>query len=176
MNGDEDADLVKNFKLGDEKAFDRLFEKYQKSLYSICYRFTRSEADSRELTQDIFIKVYRNLKKFNERSKFFTWLYRIAFNTCISFKRKKDNEIPQYPMDLSSPLEKRLDERIRIKMAIDDALAKVPKRQRMAFVLRYYEGYKFNEIGTIMGITTGAAKANYHQAIRKLRNLLKDRV
>jgi RNA polymerase sigma-70 factor (ECF subfamily) len=94
MNGDEDTVLVRDFKNGNEKAFDRLFEKYQISLYSICYRFTRNESDARELTQDIFIKIYNNLNKFDE-------------------------------------------------------------------------------IGRIMGITTGAAKANHHHAIRKLRVFMK---
>lgn len=179
MNGDEDTIFVKTFKFGDERAFDHLFEKYNRSLYSICYRFTRNDADARELTQDIFIKVYRNLKNFNEKSKFFTWLYRIAVNTCISFKRKKhivlsEERTDSSNFDESRPFEKSLDERIRMKIAIDDALARVPERQRMAFILHHYDGYKFDEIGTIMGITTGAAKANYHQAIKKLRIFLKD--
>jgi RNA polymerase sigma-70 factor (ECF subfamily) len=74
MKGDDDAIYVRKFKTGDEKAFDKLFEKYQLSVYSICYRYSRNEADARELTQDTFIKVYNNLNKFREKSKFFTWL------------------------------------------------------------------------------------------------------
>jgi len=173
MYGDEDAILVKSFKLGDEKAFDHLFEKYQLALYSICYRYTRNSEDARELIHDIFIKVYNNLKKFNEKCRFFTWLYRITVNTCISFKRKEHRkeitDIPEYKTD-TMPME----ERIRMKKAIDDALTKLPDRQRMVFILRNYDGYKFDEIGEIMSITTGTAKANYHHAIKKLRIFLKD--
>ncbi len=169
MKGDDDAVLVRRFKDGDEGAFASLFKKYQLALYSICYRQTRNEEDAQELTQEIFIKVYRNLKKFKENSRFFTWLYRIAVNTCISFKRKSHPEIGIRDIQ-PNPTERD----ISLKKAIDDALMKLPARQRMAFILRHYEGYKFDEIGQMMGISEGAAKANHFQAIRKLRILLKD--
>lgn len=171
MKDDEDTILVRQFKNGNTSVFDRLFEKYRVPLYSICYRFTRNEADARELTQDIFIKVYRNLEKFNEKSKFFTWLYRIAVNTCLSFKRKqKDFTLHYEPLLETQPL----DERVGMKVAIDGALSKLPKRQRMSFILRYYEGHTFDEIGEIMGITAGAAKANHYHAVQKLKVLLKE--
>jgi RNA polymerase sigma-70 factor (ECF subfamily) len=169
MKGDEDISYVKRFKNGDEKAFDELFEKYQGSLYSICYRFSRNDADARDLTQEVFIKIYNNLKKFNEKSKFFTWVHRIAVNTCISFKRKEHNIQPNYSSASIS-----MDEKVRMKIAIDDALAKLPKRQRMSFILHHYEGYTFSEVGGLMKISSGAAKANHYQAIKKLRILLKD--
>jgi len=168
---DEDIILVKEFKNGDEKAFDQLYEKYRVPLYSLCYRFTRNEADACDLTQDIFIKVYRNLKKFKEKSKFFTWLYRIAVNTCISFKRKN---LPPRPEHASVTKTLPMDKRVRMKIAIDDALVKLPKRQRLAFILHHYEGYTFVETGRIMKISTGAAKANHYHAIKKLQILLKD--
>ncbi|MEO0205600.1 MAG: RNA polymerase sigma factor [candidate division WOR-3 bacterium] len=169
MNEDTDLSLVRKYKAGEERAFDMLFEKYQQPVYSICYRYVRNDADARELTQDIFVKIYRNLKKFNEKSKFFTWVYRIAVNTCISFKRSVHSEIV-LDCSVSNPSERNLI----LKKAIDDALVKLPGRQKMAFILRHYEGYTFDEIGEIMGISSGAAKANHFQAIRKLRSLLKD--
>jgi RNA polymerase sigma-70 factor (ECF subfamily) len=169
MYGDEDQCLVERFKNGDEKAFDEIFDKYERALYSICYRFTRNDADAREITQDVFIKVYRNLRKFSGRSKFFTWVYRIAVNTCISARRKEHHAtaIEQGPAPS-------LDRNIRMKIAIDSAMAKLPERQRLAFILRHYEGYKYDEIGQIMGISSGAVKAHHHQAVKKLRVFLKD--
>ncbi len=169
MNGDEDSCLVRRFKNGDEKAFNVLFEKYKQSIYSICYRYVRNEPDARELTQDVLLKVYRNLKKFDERSKFFTWVYRITVNTCISFKRKLQ---PDVEYSNSVPIQK--ERNMALKKAIDDAIAQLPARQRMSFVLRQFEGYTFEEVAEIMGISAGAAKANHFQAIRKLRVLLKD--
>ncbi|MEO0162009.1 MAG: RNA polymerase sigma factor [candidate division WOR-3 bacterium] len=166
---DEDLLLIERYNQGDENAFATLFAKYQRSIYAICYRFVRNEEDARELTQEIFIRIARGIKHFNKKSKFFTWLYRIAVNTCISFKRKyRETEEFNGSMSNIPP------QNLILKKAIDDALAKLPPRQRMAFILRHYEGYTFEEIGTIMAISTGAAKANHFQAIRKLRVLLKD--
>ena len=171
MKGDEDAIYIHNFKNGDEKSFDHLYEKYHMSIYALCYRYIRNEADALELTQDVFIKTYNNLRKFREKSKFFTWLYRIATNTCFSFKRRNKRG----DLELEPPKEKiGLGKRIRMKVAIDRALLKLPKRQKLCFILHHYEGHTFAEIGDIMNITTGAAKANHHHAIKKLRILLKE--
>jgi len=171
MNGDDDAILVKDFKAGKDKAFDAIFDKYRLSVYSICWRYARNDEDARELTQDVFLKVYRNLDKFNEKSKLFTWLYRIVVNTCLSFKRKNK---AQDPADFIPPTPISMEERLVMKKAIDDALTELPERQRLTFILRHYEGYKFEEIGELMGVTSGAAKANHHHAVMKLRNLLKE--
>uniref|UniRef100_A0A7C4TAF6 Sigma-70 family RNA polymerase sigma factor n=1 Tax=candidate division WOR-3 bacterium TaxID=2052148 RepID=A0A7C4TAF6_UNCW3 len=167
---EEDSVLVKRFKLGEEKAFDLLFERYQRVLYTICYRYTRNEADARELTQDIFIKVYRNLKKFNEKCKFFTWLYRIAVNTCLSFNKRKHRD----EVGLGEYIPHQPERDILLKKAIEDALEKLPGRQRMVFILRHYQGYKFEELAKIMNISVGAAKAHHFQALKKLRVFLKD--
>ncbi|MBN2620346.1 RNA polymerase sigma factor [candidate division WOR-3 bacterium] len=170
MKGDEDEILVAAFKQGDEKAFDRLFEKYRLPVYSVCYRFLRSDADTQEVVLDIFTKIFHNIQKFNEKSKFFTWMYRIAVNTSLSFKRShKARAITSDPITISRSLE----ERIHMKVAINDALNNLPERQRMCFILRYYEGYTYREIGDIMRITSGAVKAHHHHAVKKLRHLLK---
>ena len=171
MNGQEDEVLVRSFKKGNEKAFDRIFEKYRMPVYSICYRYTRNEADACDLTQEVFIKVYRNLEKFQMRSKLFTWVYRITVNACISFKRRQRQHEP-LPATLSDT--RHTGEGVVLKVAIDDALKRLPERQRMTFILHHYEGYTFSEVGEIMGISSGAAKANHYHAIRKLRNLLED--
>jgi RNA polymerase sigma-70 factor (ECF subfamily) len=170
VSGNEDAHLVKRFNEGDEKAFDQIFDKYRAPIYSICYRYTRNDADARDLSQEVFIKVFRNLKNFKGRSKLFTWVYRITVNTCISFKRREKHT---QPLHEASTRRDPVGENARLKVAIADALERLPKRQRMSFILRHYEGHTFAEIGEIMGITTGAAKANHHQAIRKLRVYLK---
>lgn len=170
MKGDEDGALVKAFKNGDEQAFDRLFEKYRLPIYSICYRYLRNEADAQEVLLDIFTKIFHNIDKFREKSKFFTWAYRISINTCISFQRSRPKG---YIVPESTHRSQSMGERVRMKVAIDNALAQLPDRQRMCFVLHFYEGYTFQEIGNIMNITTGAVKANHHHAVMKLRSFLK---
>jgi RNA polymerase sigma-70 factor (ECF subfamily) len=170
MKGDCDEKLVLAFQHGDEQAFDRLFEKYRLPIYTVCYRFLRNEADTQEVTLDVFTKIYRNISKFRGKSKFFTWAYRIAVNTCMSFHRS--HKTLQVDMD-AAVVSHPMGERIEMKVAIDNALAKLPDRQRMCFILHFYEGYTFKEIGDIMKITTGAVKANHHHAVRKLREHLK---
>jgi RNA polymerase sigma-70 factor (ECF subfamily) len=172
VNGDDDARLVFNLKQGDEKAFDQLFDKYRTPVYSICFRYARNNEDARELAQDVFIKVYRNIRRFNERSKFFTWLYRIAVNTCISFHRKRNRGEQTAAGDPVADCS--LDKKVHMKIAIDEALEKVPPRQRITFILHHYDGHTFNEVGAIMRITPGAAKAHYHQAVKKLREYLRE--
>ncbi|UCD19295.1 MAG: sigma-70 family RNA polymerase sigma factor [candidate division WOR-3 bacterium] len=171
MSDLEDQDLVRRFKNGEDDCFDRIYDKYKVPIYSICYRYTRNGADASELTQDVFIKIYRNLHGFNERAKLFTWIYRITVNACISFKRRERNVYQALPV-VSHGVP--LGERITLKKAIDDALQRLPPRQRLAFILRHNFGYSFDEIGGIMGITAGAAKANHHQAVKKMRRFLKD--
>ncbi|UCF69734.1 MAG: sigma-70 family RNA polymerase sigma factor [candidate division WOR-3 bacterium] len=171
MNDLEDQDLVRRFKHGEDDCFNRIYDKYKVPIYSICYRYTRNGADASELTQDVFIKIYRNLHRFNERAKLFTWIYRITVNACISFKRRERN-VHQAPPVVSHGVP--LGERIALKKAIDDALQRLPPRQRLTFILRHNLGYSFGEIGSIMGITAGAAKANHHQAVKKMRKSLKD--
>ena len=174
MKGDDDIILVRNVKQGDEDSFNRLFDKYRMPVYSICYRFIRNDADAREIVQDVFIKIYRNIKKFNEKAKFFTWLYRITINTCISFQRRQkrhfqfDESISEQYADPES-----LHDRIITRKIIEDALMKLPGRQRMALILKHFQGHTFREIGESMGISTGAAKANHYQAMLKLREYLK---
>lgn len=169
MHDQEDKNLVSAFKNGNDRAFDHIYDKYHVAVYGICYRYTRNEADALDLTQDIFIKVYRNLARFRMEAKFFTWLYRITVNTCLSFKRSRRR---LEPMSAAESTIRPLGKRVRLKMAIDDALAQLPERQRITFILHHYEGYTFKEIGEIMSITSGAAKANHHHAVKKLRLLL----
>ena len=173
MKGDDDILLVRRIKQGDEEAFNRIFDKYRNPVYSVCYRFVRNDADAREITQDVFIKIFRNIKKYNEKAKFFTWLYRIAVNTCISFKRRRKDHLSFDDSIGGSIAAKDLHEQIVVRKVIEEALMKIPDRQRIALVLKHYEGYTYKEIGEIMGITTGAAKANHFQAVLKLRVFLK---
>ncbi|UCD05960.1 MAG: sigma-70 family RNA polymerase sigma factor [candidate division WOR-3 bacterium] len=163
--------MVRRFKRGEEEAFDRIFEKYKVPVYSLCYRYTRNEADARDISQEVFIRIYRNLNKFRGQSKLSTWVYRITVNACISFTRGKR---PTSPLQEQQVAEATFRERTQMKVAIDRAIHRLPGRQRMAFILRHYGGYTFGEIGEIMGISTGAAKANHHHAVRKLRISLKD--
>ncbi|MDH4210078.1 MAG: hypothetical protein OEV79_01335 [candidate division WOR-3 bacterium] len=94
MSDQDDEILVRISKRGEEQVFDPIVEKYPIPVYRTCYKYTRNEADARDINQEVLIKVYRNLIKFNERARLFTWIYRITVNTCISFKRGERFALP----------------------------------------------------------------------------------
>ncbi len=177
MKGDGDSSLVRRFKQGDEKAFNQLVLRYQKKVYDLIYRMVRNREDAADLSMEAFVRAYRGLKAFEERSSFYVWLTKIAVNLSINFSRRDKFSSFLSILDLSqkraptaSAAEKMETEELR--EAIGKAVRSLPVRQRSAFVLKYYQGLSHREIAEIMGISEGAAKANYFQAIRKLQKLL----
>ena len=88
MEGNEDLELIERIQGGDQDAFKELVERYQRKVYSICYGMLKDQEASLDVSQEVFIKVYRYLEKFNRESSFYTWLYRITVNMCIDYIRK----------------------------------------------------------------------------------------
>ncbi|MGB2989341.1 MAG: sigma-70 family RNA polymerase sigma factor, partial [Candidatus Zixiibacteriota bacterium] len=89
MKDERDSNLIQEFKQGDEKAFNQLVLRYQKRVYDLTYRLVRNHEDAADLSQEVFVRAYRNLKKFEERSSFYVWLTRIAVNLCINFSKRE---------------------------------------------------------------------------------------
>jgi RNA polymerase sigma-70 factor (ECF subfamily) len=173
MKDETDSILVQEFKQGDEKAFNQLVLRYQKRIYDLTYRLVRNHEDAADLSQEAFVRAYRNLKRFEERSSFYVWLTRIAVNLCINFSRREKfksflsifdvSEKPEVSVSPDMDMEKE-----ELRRALDGAVKSLPERQRVTFVLRRHQ-----EIAQIMEISEGAAKANYFQAVKKLQRLLK---
>jgi RNA polymerase sigma-70 factor (ECF subfamily) len=173
----DDSHLVKRFKEGEEKAFNQLVLRHQKRIYDLIYRMTRNRDDAADLSVEVFVRAYRSLNAFEERSSFYVWVAKIAVNLSLSFlKREKFRSFLSF-LDLAetkttsdSPAKEM--EKSELKVAIDGAIKSLPVRQRTAFILKYYQGLSHEEIAEIMGITEGASKANYFQAVQKLQKLL----
>lgn len=142
------------------------------AIYRLCYRLTGNVEDAKDLTQEVFIRAYKGLDNFKGRSDIKTWLYRIAINLGSSWRKKETfssislDEIPepQAPDGQDSP----------VVRAVKKAVGELPYKQRMVFVMHQYEGFKHEEIAKITGRTAGSVKANYHQAVEKLKMNLKD--
>ncbi len=164
-NEEDDLLLVNRLKKGDEVAFNLLFNKYRTLVYSICFRFSRNTADAQDLTQEIFVKVYRKINSYDSRAKFSTWLYRVTVNHCISFKRK-EKTLPYSECVKDDP---DFTKQVEFKKSIDQAILQLPKQQRIVFVLRHFNQFSFDEIGRSLRISTGAAKAHHHFAVIKLK-------
>jgi len=174
---ENDLDLVRRFKDGDEKAFNQLVLINQKRIYDLVYRMVRNKQDAADLSMEVFVRAYQSLKNFEERSSFYVWLTRIAVNLCLNFlKREKFRsffsifDMEEKPSVGNSPADEM--HRDELQLAINHAIQSLPPRQRTSFVLKFYHELSHHEIAEIMGISEGAVKANYFQAIQKLQKLL----
>jgi len=177
----EDSELVSRFQNGQEGCFDELVRKYQNKIYSLAYRMVYNNEDAWDLAQDTFIQAYNGLPKFKRKSTFYTWLYRICVNLCINFGKKSVRSKTISLEDIGEGIVMNLParetpeadlRRKKLQSALVSAISELPEQQRAVFLLRQYEGLKNNKIAKVVGCSSGAVKAHYFHAVRKLRNLL----
>lgn len=133
--------------------------------------------DADDLTQTVFIKVWKGIESFRQDSKLYTWVYKIATNECLSFlaKKKKRFFIPIH--DVSNELSEKIDSGKYIsgddiQILLQKAILKLPEKQRLVFNMKYFDEMKFDEISEITGTSTGALKANYHHAVKKIEEFI----
>lgn len=161
---ENDIGLVERCIAGDANAAEELVIRYQEKIYSLIYRMVNDMEEAKDLTQKTFINAVNGVSGFRKDSSLKTWLYQIAINTSLNHLRKNrykevalDESIrADYPETLSSIIEEEK------KKHIKNSLDMLPKRQRLAIVLRVYEGLSCSDTAKIMGCTEGAVKAHYH--------------
>lgn len=181
---DKDLAIIEQFQDGDLSAFDELMERYKKRMFSYVYKSVKNWDDTDDLVQEIFIKVFKALPRWEPRAKFSTWIYTIAHHICIDYHRAKSRKRPSYSIDnediiygtpstddVYSDPEKVAVEKETGKM-IRDALEQLSKRQKEVFVLYHYEGLKIREIAEVLEIAVGTVKIHQHRAMKKLREIL----
>ncbi|HMR20107.1 MAG TPA: RNA polymerase sigma factor [Sphingobacterium sp.] len=174
----EDALIISKFadERTREEAFSLLLKKYQQKIYWHVRRMVIDHDDADDVTQDIFVKVWRNLEKFREDSQLYTWLYRIATNECITFlNKKKQKQNVSLDDESSSYLSETLAsgqhfDGDRAQMKLQQALLTLPEKQRLVFNMKYFEDLKYDEISEILGTSVGALKASYHLAVKKIEH------
>ncbi len=177
MTAGEDRELVARFKSGDQAAFNQLVRLYQKRVYAVAFRMVRDEEEAKDLTQEVFVKMYKTLADFRGEASVFTWAYRATVNLAINHLRRKKiiswvplleaEEKPAEPKEGLSEMEN-----ARLKAAIAEAVKKLPPKQRAIFILRHYDELGNEEIAQIVGKSVGAVKANYFQALQKMKRHL----
>ena len=175
----DDKDLVFQFKIGSQKdlAFTNIILKYQERLYALIRRILISHDDTNDVLQNVFIKVWNNLDSFREDSQLYTWLYKIATNESLNFieKRKKHRyfSIIDHESDFINKIKD--DESFdgnKIEWKLQLAIQKLPEKQKIVFNLRYYEEMPYEEMSIILETSTGALKASYHHAVKKIEAFL----
>jgi RNA polymerase sigma factor (sigma-70 family) len=170
---------IDRIKAGDKQAFSWVVNTYKDMVYTICYRMLASEEDAKEAAQDVFMKVYRSIHSFQERSKFSTWLYRITYNHCISVIRKKVkvidlvDEIPDQAIDeedISGLNRLTAEDRSRyLKMAVES----LPETDAVVVTLFYYEEMSLDEIAGITGLTSSNIRIKLHRSRKKMFHVIR---
>jgi len=172
----ENVEELRDFIDGDDRAFAKLVNRYKERIFLVVLRIVRNRDEAKDLAQDAFIKAYRNRQSFRADSSFYTWVYRIAVNLSLNYITRnrerqadslEDADSNNFAVDPDMTIEQE-----ELRRRIDGAIRELPARQRTVFVLRHYEDKSHAEIAEMLGITEGAVKANYHQAIQKLKGSL----
>jgi RNA polymerase sigma-70 factor (ECF subfamily) len=171
--------IIDKILAGDEAAYAELVNRHKSYAFAIAHRILQSWADAEEAAQDAFIKAYHHLSGFNREAKFSTWLYRIVFNTAITYKRKNKRQfesiegvVLEYSAGNEGPLERQDKQKY-----INIALQKLNEADRTALTLFYMEEFSLEEIASVTGMQANTAKVRIHRArlrlADELQNILK---
>ena len=176
----DDTDLIKRFKGGDPSAFEGLVRRYQERVYNLCRYVINDTHDAQDAAQDVFIKAYRGLKAYNSNAGFYTWLYRIAVNTCLDYnKRSRPEAVEESFIEIvasSDPSPERLLQSKETGRLIRAALRKLPEKFKAAIVLKEIEGLSYEEIAEVLNTSVGTVKSRISRARDEMRGLLKNQV
>lgn len=161
---------------GDTRAYEEIYRANLGRVYALCLRMSRNKPQAEELTQDVFVRIWERLSLFRGDSAFSTWLHRVAVNVVIESLRAQGrwrerfvSERDHEPDAFSKP-----QPEAGTNVDLERAIAALPSRARLVFVLHDIEGYKHQEIADIAGIAVGTCKAHLHRARQQLKEQLKD--
>jgi len=167
----EDADLIARVRRSDIEAFNHLVSRWEKRVFNYLLRLTGNPDDSLDLSQDVFLKAYQNIRRLDDAARFGPWLFRIAHNEAYSLFRKRRPEsdfedaelIEREPARSAAP---------DLTIAVGAALDRLTPEQREAVVLKVYEGFKFDEIAEILGTPVSTIKSRLYTALDLLKTEL----
>ncbi|HVJ04647.1 MAG TPA: sigma-70 family RNA polymerase sigma factor [Candidatus Saccharimonadales bacterium] len=186
-----DAELIRAAQHGDHAAFEELVRQYDQPVLRLALHLTGSEQEAKDIYQEAFLKVYRNLESFRFECSFYTWVYRIVSNLCMDYLRRKQVRKEDPSVRVSSDgeefdlLEQVPDERAgtspeqdlmrrELGRHIAAALTRLTPRERMVFEMKHYQGLKLRTIGEALNTTEETAKNTLFRATQKLRSALAD--
>ncbi len=172
-----DKELINKFLQGDENSFNLLAKKYIDKIYWHARRMVGNHFDADEIVQQVLVVMYNKLSSFNKDSALYTWIYKITYTRSLNLLKSNSiknffgisNEHNEIPSEYST-YENYENKEMLSK--IDDALLKVPPKQREVFSLRHFEELSYQEISEITGKSIGSIKANYFHAFNRLKELL----
>jgi RNA polymerase sigma-70 factor (ECF subfamily) len=181
----EAGGAVERARSGDSDAFRLLVEQHSRAVFRLAFRMTGNEQDAEDVVQETFLRAYRQLDKYEARSSFSTWLYRIASNYSLDLIRmrkrhedRRERGKPAEERDIlqtipgKAPGPDRIAQSNQVQTRVNEALNELSDQERTAFVLRHFEGLSIDEIGEALGTGTNATKHSIFRAVQKLRRSL----
>lgn len=186
MSMDSDQKLITSYLKGDERSLEILIKRYLKPIYSFVFRFVGKSQEADDITQEVFVKAWRSLKKFNLKKSFKTWIFTIAKNTAIDYlKKKKEISFSEFEKETGenfftktlidpSPLPQEILEMADTGQLLKRALEKLSSKYRLILYLRYNDHFTFGEIAETLGESINTIKTRHRRGIAALRKLLKE--
>ena len=161
-----------------EKGFRLLMQQYQEKVYWQVRRIVDNHEDANDIVQNCFIKIYRNVHRFEGKSKLYTWIYRIAANEALTFlsrqKKHKSTDIDDEETGVASRMKAEANVSANdIRERLDKAISDLPDKQRLVFSLRYFEEMSYKEMSEVLETSVGALKASYHHAVKKIEEAIR---
>ena len=176
MNGSlQDVQLAA---AGDVEAFEKIYSRYHRRVYSICLRMTRSRSDAEDLAQEVFVQLFRKIGTFRGEASFATWLHRLTVNQVLMHFRKPVVRMEETTEDGAIPeslcvAQNRVQMSVVNSISLEAAVRQLSPGYRAVFILHDVEGYEHEQIGRMLGCAIGTSKSQLHKARMKLRLLLK---
>jgi RNA polymerase sigma-70 factor, ECF subfamily len=177
-----DADLIAQAAAGDHSAFHMLVERHRSMVYRVAYQFAGNHHDAEDITQEVFIKVYRSLDRFRQDAQLTSWMYRIVMNACIDHRRRhspagaapfgEEAELKMLNTPEEAPDPEKRAYAGELGEVLDAEIKRLPPGQRIVFVMRHHQGLKLNEIASALGLAEGTVKRQLHAAVHRLRQAL----
>jgi RNA polymerase sigma-70 factor (ECF subfamily) len=187
-----DTELIMLAQRGNMDAFEQLVQRYDKKVLTIAAGYVDNADDAKDIYQEVFLRVYKALPKFQHRSEFSTWLFRITTNVCLTHRSRSkrhshtsldrtagDDDGQSHALKESLADDSSADQQTRdaeISTKIEEALKGLSPRQRMVFTLKHYDGYKLREIAQMMKCTEGSVKKYLFEGTARMRKQLKEYV
>jgi len=177
-----DYELAQSASTGDISAFELLYERHNRRVYSLCLRMTQNASEAEDLAQEVFIQLFRKIGSFRGESAFTTWLHRMTVNQVLMHFRKRGVKMEQTTEDGETPVqvvrgtENPMQMPVVDRIALDKAVGQLPPGYRTVFILHDVEGHEHEEIARMLGCSVGTSKSQLHKARMKLRGLLRRQV
>jgi RNA polymerase sigma-70 factor (ECF subfamily) len=183
VESSDDIKLIKRFNKGDTSAFEEIVLKYQDRIYNLCRRMLGNADDAQDAAQDVFLKAYQALPKFQPDASLYTWLYRIATNTCIDYRRKpvfeslfgrfEEGERLIHDRASDAPSPEKLYQSRQIDKALQECLGKLSAKLRAIIVLKEVEELSYEEMSETLDISIGTVKSRLARARKELQTCMK---